>query len=215
MCPVAVVHGNERVSSGSSADPVPEEFLDPITQEVMVLPMLLPSGTSVDNSTLEEHQKREATWGRAPGDPFTGVPFTPTSRPVPNPQLKRRIDHFLLKNGVTGTNGRLGRGEGGEEAQTSRLVAPRTRQSSSEPSGQSPTPSERSSDAADALTEEHPAGEASKCEPLLGRGNKRHLNGDAEMAAVNQPLQPAKRQRGDAREYRALSARRRFPSHPS
>uniref|UniRef100_H3C936 U-box domain containing 5 n=1 Tax=Tetraodon nigroviridis TaxID=99883 RepID=H3C936_TETNG len=88
------------------SSPIPsQDFLDPITQEVMVLPMLLPSGMSVDNSTLEEHQKREATWGRAPNDPFTGVPFTPTSRPVPNPRLKSRIDHFLLKNGMTGTSG--------------------------------------------------------------------------------------------------------------
>nr|AAC60292.2 fKIAA0680 [Takifugu rubripes] len=81
------------------------DFLDPITQEVMVLPMLLPSGMSVDTSTLEEHQKREATWGRAPTDPFTVVPFTSVSRPVPNPQLKSRIGHFLLRNGLTGLNG--------------------------------------------------------------------------------------------------------------
>lgn len=206
---------NEKVFSGSSADPLPEDFLDPITQEVMVLPMLLPSGMSVDNSTLEEHQKREATWGRAPNDPFTGVPFTPTSRPVPNPRLKSRIDHFLLKNGMTGTSGRLGRGEEGEQPQTSRLV---------ESSGQNPISSDHPGVRGEADTrdthspmEEHPAGDTehtSECEWLLKRGHKRPLNGDAEerMTAVSQPLQPLKRQRSDAREY-TLSAR--FVRHPS
>ncbi|XP_036954209.1 RING finger protein 37 isoform X2 [Acanthopagrus latus] len=101
---------------------IPEEFLDPITQEIMMLPMLLPSGMSVDNSTLEEHQKREATWGRPPNDPFTGVPFTSTCQPLPNPQLKSRIDHFLLQKGMAGRDGMLGgRGEG-ENLQASRLI---------------------------------------------------------------------------------------------
>uniref|UniRef100_A0A7N6C1Q4 U-box domain containing 5 n=1 Tax=Anabas testudineus TaxID=64144 RepID=A0A7N6C1Q4_ANATE len=87
---------------------IPQEFLDPITQEIMTLPMLLPSGVSVDSTTLEEYQKREATWGRAPNDPFTGVPFTSTSQPLPNPQLKSRIDHFVLQK---------------ENPQASRLIA--------------------------------------------------------------------------------------------
>lgn len=104
---------------------IPEEFLDPITQEVMKLPMLLPSGMSVDNSTLEEHQKREATWGRPPNDPFTGVPFTSTSQPLPNPQLKSRIDLFLLQKGIMGKDGMLGRQSERENPQVSRLLASR------------------------------------------------------------------------------------------
>lgn len=88
-----------------------------------MLPMLLPSGVSVDNSTLEEHQKREATWGRAPNDPFTGVPFTSTSQPLPNPQLKSRIDLFLLKKGMMVKDGMLGRQGKGENPQASRLIA--------------------------------------------------------------------------------------------
>uniref|UniRef100_A0A3Q4BGF6 Uncharacterized protein n=1 Tax=Mola mola TaxID=94237 RepID=A0A3Q4BGF6_MOLML len=106
-----------------SCVPIPEEFLDPITQEVMLLPMLLPSGVSVDRTTLEEHQKREATWGRAPNDPFTGVPFTSTSQPLPNPQLKSRIDHFLLQKGMMGRDGMLGRQREAEKLQASRLIA--------------------------------------------------------------------------------------------
>ncbi|KAM6964862.1 RING finger protein 37 [Aplochiton taeniatus] len=108
----------------SSLPPVPEEFLDPLTQEVMSLPMLLPSGASVDNSTLEEFQKREASWGRAPNDPFTGVPFTASSQPLPNPLLKCRIDHFLLRTGADLREGTLGRHGGWENPHPSRLLPP-------------------------------------------------------------------------------------------
>uniref|UniRef100_A0A8C6LMT4 U-box domain containing 5 n=1 Tax=Nothobranchius furzeri TaxID=105023 RepID=A0A8C6LMT4_NOTFU len=105
---------------------IPEEFLDPLTQEVMVLPMLLPSGMSVDNSTLEEYQKREASWGRVANDPFTGVSFSPSSQPLPNPLLKSRIDRFLLQNGMVGRDGMLGRKDQGQNPQTSRLLTSNT-----------------------------------------------------------------------------------------
>uniref|UniRef100_A0A3P9PP00 U-box domain containing 5 n=1 Tax=Poecilia reticulata TaxID=8081 RepID=A0A3P9PP00_POERE len=101
---------------------IPEEFLDPLTQEVMALPMLLPSGMSVDASTLEEYQKREAAWGRPPNDPFTGVPFTATCQALPNPQLKSRIDHFLLQKGMVRRDGTLGGQDQGQNPQASRLV---------------------------------------------------------------------------------------------
>lgn len=87
-----------------------------------MLPMLLPSGASVDSTTLEEYKKREATWGRPPNDPFTGVPFTSTSQPLPNPQLKSRIDHFILQKGVVQRDGMLGRQGKGEYPQASRLI---------------------------------------------------------------------------------------------
>ncbi|XP_059379406.1 RING finger protein 37 isoform X1 [Carassius carassius] len=86
--------------------PIPEEFLDPLTQELMVFPMILPSGMVIDNSTLEEYQKREATWGRLPNDPFTGVPFTQNAKPIPNPLLKGRIDRMALQTGCTGVRSR-------------------------------------------------------------------------------------------------------------
>ncbi|XP_015232661.1 PREDICTED: RING finger protein 37 isoform X2 [Cyprinodon variegatus] len=109
-----------NLSSGSIS--IPDEFLDPLTQEVMMLPMLLPSGMSVDTSTLEEYQKREATWGRQPNDPFTGVPFSSTCQPLPNPELKSRIDRFLLEKGVVGREGALGGQDKGQNPQASRLV---------------------------------------------------------------------------------------------
>ncbi|XP_053430771.1 RING finger protein 37 isoform X3 [Nycticebus coucang] len=81
---------------------VPEEFLDPITLEIMPCPMLLPSGKVIDQSTLEKCNCSEAAWGRVPSDPFTGVAFTPHSQPLPHPSLKARIDHFLLQHSVPG-----------------------------------------------------------------------------------------------------------------
>ncbi|XP_077418759.1 RING finger protein 37 [Vanacampus margaritifer] len=113
---------SETPPSSQSLNSTPEEFLDPITQEVMALPMLLPSGVSVDRTTLEEHQKREASWGRPGSDPFTGVPFTATSQPLPNPQLKRRIDHFLLRNGGARKDGTTGRRGEAEKPKPSRLI---------------------------------------------------------------------------------------------
>lgn len=179
----------------------------------MVLPMLLPSGVSVDNSTLEEHQKREATWGRAPNDPFTGVPFTPASQPVPNPQLKTRIDRFLLRNGTPGVNGRLGRRGGGEHPQASRLVASQTGVSPLESSCRGEASSdhpavqavprdteERAADGTRPTSDSQPA--AAGRNASSGGPNKRRLGGEAEErpTAPNQPLPPAKRQRGDAGE---------------
>lgn len=81
---------------------VPEEFLDPITLEIMPCPMLLPSGKVIDQSTLEKCNLSEAAWGRVPSDPFTGLAFTPQSQPLPHPSLKARIDRFLLQHSISG-----------------------------------------------------------------------------------------------------------------
>lgn len=102
LSPVSTSAKSPRPVNNSSETTIPEEFLDPLTQELMVLPMILPSGMVVDNSTLEEYVKQEATWGRMPNDPFTGVPFTTDSKPLPNPLLKSRIDSLLLQTGHTG-----------------------------------------------------------------------------------------------------------------
>ncbi|KAI4881567.1 hypothetical protein NFI96_013265, partial [Prochilodus magdalenae] len=97
-----------RPNPAPTESPIPEEFLDPLTQELMVLPMILPSGMVVDSSTLEEYQKQEAAWGRLPNDPFTGVSFTKDSKPLPNPLLKSRIDALVLQNGCTRVGSRNG-----------------------------------------------------------------------------------------------------------
>ncbi|KAK4322973.1 hypothetical protein Pmani_006297 [Petrolisthes manimaculis] len=78
---------------------IPEDFIDPLTCEIMTVPLLLPSGHSIDNHTLERYIANEGTWGRPASDPFTGVAFRADRQPVPNVSLKARIDRFLLLNG--------------------------------------------------------------------------------------------------------------------
>ncbi|GAB6031569.1 RING finger protein 37 [Chamberlinius hualienensis] len=77
---------------------IPDDFLDPITCEIMSYPVVLPSGNVVDQTTLDKHISTEAAWGRLPSDLFTGLPFTKDRRALPNMALKSRIDQFLLKN---------------------------------------------------------------------------------------------------------------------
>lgn len=76
---------------------IPEDFLDPITWEIMTQPVLLPSGNVIDQSTLEKFKQNENIWGRPASDPFTGIPFDKVN-PILMPVLKSRIDKFLLEN---------------------------------------------------------------------------------------------------------------------
>ncbi|RXG65646.1 RING finger protein 37 [Armadillidium vulgare] len=96
--PVKEEDNSEAVKeiSNDEEKPIPEEFLDILTCEVMRLPILLPSGNSIDSSSLEKFLAIEATWGRSPSDPFTGIPFKENHKPEPNILLKARIDRFLL-----------------------------------------------------------------------------------------------------------------------
>lgn len=77
---------------------IPDELLDAITHHIMTVPMTLPSGKTVDQSTLEKFNKIEATWGREPSDPFTGMTFTDNRRPIFNPALKSGADKLLNKH---------------------------------------------------------------------------------------------------------------------
>lgn len=77
---------------------IPDEFLDPITCEIMLLPVILPSGKIIDKFTLEKHNETESHWGRSPSDPFTGIQFSEVNKPVFASDLKTRIDKFLCDN---------------------------------------------------------------------------------------------------------------------
>jgi hypothetical protein len=85
-------------SSKESGLEVPHEYLDPLTTEIMCLPMTLPSGNTIDKSTLEKYTQAEAVWNRGPNDPFTGRFFFRDSQPILNLSLKARIDDFLTLN---------------------------------------------------------------------------------------------------------------------
>jgi len=75
-----------------------DDFLDSITYEVMTCPMVLPCGKYVDQSTIEKCIEHDTMYGRTPCDPFTGIPLTDTLKPMPVPELKGRIDSFLIKH---------------------------------------------------------------------------------------------------------------------
>lgn len=77
---------------------IPEDLLDEITCEIMTIPMILPSGKAVDQRTIERHNQQEETWGRQPSDPFTGLVYTDTRKPIFNAALKSSIDQFLIKH---------------------------------------------------------------------------------------------------------------------
>ena len=51
---------------------VPSRLLDEITYETMLIPMLLPSGHYVDQSTVHKLEQMDLLYGRRPCDPFTG-----------------------------------------------------------------------------------------------------------------------------------------------
>jgi len=99
---------NEKISKKTKEDiqalsaidtnNVPENFLDEITYNIMIFPMILPSGKLVDQSTIDRHSQTEEKWGRLPSDPFTGQIFTKDRKPILNLILKSRIEEFLLKN---------------------------------------------------------------------------------------------------------------------
>jgi len=87
--------GDTMVQNGIE---IPEDFVDQITYDIMALPVLLPSGKNIDQLTLDKFTNAEASWGRGPGDPFTGVTFTQKSHPVVNTSLKARIDKFVMEH---------------------------------------------------------------------------------------------------------------------
>ncbi|XP_046412587.1 RING finger protein 37 [Neodiprion fabricii] len=89
---------HDSLEKSNCAVEIPEDFLDPITYEVMVQPIMLPSGKIIDQLTLERHEQNEALWGRSPSDPFTGIPFGNTCKPIIATSLKARIDKFLIEN---------------------------------------------------------------------------------------------------------------------
>lgn len=103
---LATLTGTSSANGTSSLNEhVPEDFIDPITLTIMSLPVLLPSGTTIDQTTLERHIESEKSWGRPPSDPFTGLLLG--SKVIPNAALKCRIDNFLLSSDVSVSN--LGR----------------------------------------------------------------------------------------------------------
>lgn len=91
------IHSEKQLGRVPSDFEVPDEFKDALTYEIMANPMTLPSGSTVDRTTLEKYINNEASYGRQPSDPFTGLKFAADRKAVLNVALKNRIDMFLLQ----------------------------------------------------------------------------------------------------------------------
>jgi len=89
-------HGRSKTEHDSEID---RHFLDALTFELMRVPMVLPSGQTVDRSTVERHNESELKQGRLPNDPFTGRTYQPQMglQPKLDTALKARIDSFVLE----------------------------------------------------------------------------------------------------------------------
>lgn len=81
-----------------SKEGVPQEFIDSITCDLMTLPVLLPSGHYVDQSTVDKASELDLMCGRSPCDPYTGVSYTTTNSPKFCPKLKAAIDQYIISN---------------------------------------------------------------------------------------------------------------------
>ncbi|CAF3433191.1 unnamed protein product [Rotaria socialis] len=84
--------------NASPLDEIPSDFLDSLTCDLMLIPMLLPSGHLIDRTTLEKCIAEDIRWCRSQRDPFTLEAFTELTQPVVAQQLKVRIDHFLSEH---------------------------------------------------------------------------------------------------------------------
>lgn len=111
----AAVRTEIAAETPRAVDPVGtvcDDFLDAITCEVMTCPVALPGGKYVDRSTVEKCAAYDGAYGRAPCDPFTGVPYTDALRPVPVPELKGRIEAYLAEHADDASVARLPRALG-------------------------------------------------------------------------------------------------------
>ncbi|CAF2644660.1 unnamed protein product [Rotaria sp. Silwood2] len=89
---------NSSQSSSTKINDIPSEFLDSLTYDLMLIPMLLPSGNLIDRTTLEKCINEDIRWCRVPRDPFTLEAFTEITQPVVAQQLKIRIDQYLSEH---------------------------------------------------------------------------------------------------------------------
>ncbi|KAJ1887935.1 hypothetical protein LPJ66_008838 [Kickxella alabastrina] len=72
---------------GSSLGECPGEFIDFITQNIMVDPVVLPGGARCDRSTIRRHL------GTVQTDPFTGLPME-YGQAKPDLALQQRIQRW-------------------------------------------------------------------------------------------------------------------------
>lgn len=76
---------------------IPNKFRDALTQELMYIPIKLPCGKTIDHDTFEAHMKKDVDSGNPPTDPITHLPYTETSVPVLDTDLRIAINMYMVK----------------------------------------------------------------------------------------------------------------------
>jgi hypothetical protein len=87
----------EKEISNKNLTNIPNEFIDSITQEMIRVPIRLPSSKIVDKSTLDRYMEEQIKNKETIKDPFTNIPLEKNSLKIDD-SLKSKIDHFLLDN---------------------------------------------------------------------------------------------------------------------
>lgn len=87
----------EKEISNKNLTNIPNEFIDSITQEMIRVPIRLPSSKIVDKSTLDRYMEEQIKNKETIKDPFTNIPLEKNSLKI-DESLKSKIDHFLLDN---------------------------------------------------------------------------------------------------------------------
>lgn len=77
----------DTVEAAFDVDAPPSRFVDPLTDELMTTPVILPSGNRIDASSLARHLSTSMT------DPFTGVTLTDADS-ILDLNLKEEIDTY-------------------------------------------------------------------------------------------------------------------------
>lgn len=84
-----IVDMKDEVELFDDVNDIPDEFLDPILQDIMLDPVLLPtSGIIIDRKNIERHLMSE------PNDPFNRAPLT-KEQLVPQPELQTKIANYI------------------------------------------------------------------------------------------------------------------------
>ncbi|EUD67091.1 hypothetical protein C922_02675 [Plasmodium inui San Antonio 1] len=84
-----IIDMKDEVELFDDVNDIPDKYLDPILQDIMLDPVLLPtSGIVIDRKNIERHLMSE------PNDPFNRAPLS-KEQLVPMPELKEEIQKFI------------------------------------------------------------------------------------------------------------------------
>jgi ubiquitin conjugation factor E4 B len=86
---VTQVFAEKERSEMEDLGEIPDEYLDPIGADLMRDPVLLPSGSTMDRSVLQQHLLSDPT------DPFNRAPLT-MEDVVPNDELREEIEAWVM-----------------------------------------------------------------------------------------------------------------------